>query len=120
MGLLILEEVCAGLLPVFKIIRLGIFPIFQVGVPVLLLIFGSIDLGKAVMSSDEKQIKEATGKLIKRAVAAVVFFLIPMLVTLVMNIIAKGGAEGANTTSWADCWKAAGNDKTSSGNGGEA
>ena len=70
------------LLPILRFIRQGIFPIIQIGIPILLIVMGSIDLGKAVMSSDDKEIKGATGKLIKRAIAAVAVFFVTTIVTL--------------------------------------
>ena len=47
---------CGGLLPIVKVIRKGLFPIIQLGIPILLILLGTIDLGKAVISSDEKEI----------------------------------------------------------------
>ena len=41
-----------------------ILVIFKIVIPVLLIIFGMIDLGKAVVASDEKDIKTATSSLI--------------------------------------------------------
>ena len=96
-------DACGYLEPIVKFIKNGIMPIIQLGIPILLIVFGSIDLGKAVMSSDEKEIKGATGKLIKRIIAGVVVFFIPFLVDLVMNLISTSGTVSGNT-SWADCW----------------
>ena len=104
-----IADVCGGLLPVVKFIRNGIMPIIQIGIPILLILFGSIDLGKAVMSQDDKEIKGATGKLIKRAISAAVVFFIPFIVTLVMNLISTAGDDVGHTSDWAECWKAAEN-----------
>lgn len=96
---------CGGIGPVINLIKNGIIPIFQIGIPILLIVFGSIDLGKAVMSSDDKEIKGATSKLIKRVIMAVVVFFVPFIVTLVMNIVAENSAgEAEGSTNWADCW----------------
>lgn len=96
---------CGGIGPIVKFIKSGIFPIIQIGIPIILIIMGSLDLGKAVLSNDEKEIKGATSKLIKRAIAAVAVFFVVMFVTVLMNLIATSSAEDANTTSWATCWK---------------
>ena len=64
------EDPCNGLLPVVQFIKNGVFPIIQIGIPIILIIMGSIDLGKAVMANDDKAIKTATSSLIKRAIAA--------------------------------------------------
>ena len=50
--------------------------VFKIVIPLLLIIFGMIDLGKAVIASDEKAIKAATNSIIRRLIAAVVIFFI--------------------------------------------
>lgn len=97
---------CGGLLPIVKVIRKGVFPIVQLGIPILLIVFGTIDLGKAVISSEEKEIKAAQGRLIKRFIYAALVFFVVTLVTVLMNIVGQGGQ--GNTTSWKACWDAAG------------
>lgn len=61
--------------------------VFKIVIPILLIIFGMLDLGKAVTQSDEKAITKATMSLVRRAIAAVVIFFIPTLVGVVMNLI---------------------------------
>ena len=97
---------CNGLLPVVQFIRKGVFPIIQIGIPILLIIMGSIDLGKAVLSSDDKEIKGATGKLIKRAIAAVAVFFVTTIVVLLFGLFASSGTDGdvTGTDDWRDCW----------------
>lgn len=69
--------------------------VFKIAIPILLIIFGIIDLGKAVIASKEDEIKKATGSLVRRAIAAVVIFLLPTIVTFVMGIVSdfKTSAE---------------------------
>ena len=96
------------LVPIFKFIKNGICPIIQIGIPILLILMGSIDLGKAVMSSDDKEIKGATSKLIKRAIAAVAVFFVATIVSLLMGLFSSSGADESGTVngtdSWKDCW----------------
>lgn len=96
-----------NLMPVIKFVKNGIFPIIQMGVPILLIVFGAIDLGKAVMSSDDKEIKGATSKLIKRCVAAIAVFFVVTIVTLLMGLFTSSDSDVEGTANWADCWKAA-------------
>lgn len=95
--------------PIARFLKYGIYPIIQIGVPILLIIMGTIDLGKAVLSSDDKEIKGATGKLIKRAIAAVAVFFVATIVSLLMGMFASSGSGVSTETdgqgSWADCWK---------------
>jgi len=96
---------CNGLLPIVKVIRKGLFPIIQLGIPILLILLGTIDLGKAVISSDEKEIKAAQSRLIKRFIYAALVFFVVTLVTVLMNIVATGSED--DTTSWKNCWDSA-------------
>ena len=49
--------VCEGLDPVIKIIKHGILKYVCILIPVGLILFGLGDLGKAVIASDEKEVK---------------------------------------------------------------
>lgn len=96
---------CRGLKPIATVIKKGVFPVVQIGIPILLLVFGVVDLGKAVISSDDKEVKQAQARLIKRCIYAVAVFFITTIVTLIMGLIAVGvDKEEANTNSWAKCW----------------
>lgn len=100
----------ANLLIIVKFIRQGVFPIIQIGIPIILILMGSIDLGKAVLSSDDKEIKGAVGKLVKRAIAAVAVFFVATIVTLVMDFFSStGNDEDLGTSKWKACWDAAKN-----------
>lgn len=101
---------CGDLLPVVQFVRRGIFPIIQIGIPIILIIMGTVDLGKAVMSSDDKEIKGATSKLIKRAIAAIAVFFISTIVSLLMGMFDNidDSTDNFNDTgNWSSCWNAA-------------
>ena len=68
--------------------------LIQIIVPILLIIWGMLDLGKAVIASKEDEIKKATGALVRRAIAAVVIFLLPTIISFIMTVIG-GFSEGA-------------------------
>lgn len=61
--------------------------VFKIVIPILLIIFGMIDLGKAVIASKDDEIKKATKSLLTRAVSAIVIFFIPTVVGLLMGIV---------------------------------
>ncbi len=96
---------CGGLKPIVRLVKRGLFPIVQLGIPILLIVFGTIDLGKAVIASDEKEVKSAQSRLIKRFIYAALVFFVVAMVNALMGIVATGQAEDANTGSWAVCWK---------------
>lgn len=89
-------DVCeGGLLQIVGIVKI-LLKVLQIGIPIVLLVFGTIDLGKAVMAGDEKEIKSATSLLLKRAVAAVAVYLLFIVISMVTGWV--GGKE------WIECW----------------
>ncbi len=97
-------DACGGLLPIVRVV-VQLIKIFMIVIPIALIIYGTIDLGKAVIASDEKEVKAAQSRLIKRFIYAALIFFVPMLVGVVMNVVSVGG-EG-DTASWENCWRAA-------------
>ena len=95
---------CRGLLPIVKVIKRGLYPLVQLGIPILLIVFGTIDLGKAVIASDEKEVKAAQSRLIKRFIYAAFVFFVFTLVQVLMNVLAVGADD---TGSWFECWQTA-------------
>ncbi len=95
------DAACYNLIPLIRVV-VQLIKIFMIVIPIALIVFGTIDLGKAVIASDEKEVKAAQGRLIKRFIYAALIFFVPLLVGVVMNIVAAGG-EG-DTTSWESCW----------------
>ena len=111
MDLLFIGEIaaCGKLEPVVRIIK-GLFDLLRFIIPIALLIFGALDLAKAVIASDEKEIKGATNKFIKRAIAAVAVFFAVTLVDVIMGLVGGSGSkdkEASHVTSedWFECWK---------------
>lgn len=79
------------------------------GIPLALIILGSIDLGKAVINSKEDEVKKAKKSFINRLIYAVAVFAVVWLVTVVMNFIANSGFSSpesgqVDTTGWKACW----------------
>lgn len=54
-------------------------------VPILLILLGILDFAKAVISSKEDEMRKAQGTFVKRVIAAVVIFFIPLLVDIIMG-----------------------------------
>ena len=67
--------------------------VFKVVIPILLIILGMIDLGKAVISSDEKAVSKAANSLLKRVIAGVVIFFIPTIVGAIFKMIGNFKTE---------------------------
>lgn len=65
----------------------------QIAIPVIIILLGTIDLGKAVISGDEKKVAEARGTFIKRLIYGVVVFFVIFLVQLVFSAVADANPE---------------------------
>lgn len=61
--------------------------IAKVVIPILLTVFGSIDMVKAVISSDSDLVKKQTTVLMKRAIAAVVIFVLPTIINFAFEML---------------------------------
>ena len=102
----ILDEIsCGGVVNVDsmipQLVTLGI-NLIRIVVPVLLIIFGMLDLGKAVMAQKEDEIKKGQQMFVKRLIAAVIVFLVTVIVPLVIKLVAP---KNENTNMWncVDC-----------------
>lgn len=75
--------------------------VIKFGVPVLLVIWGSWDLGKAVMAQKEDEIKNAQKLFIKKLIIAVCVFLVPTFISLAIGIVDSGANYDTES-----CWSA--------------
>ena len=90
---------CGGLLEIVVLIR-KVVEVLKIIIPIGLILFGLIDLGKAVIAGKEDEMKKAQGTLIKRVIYAVIVFLVVQIVIFATGLV---GQE-----SWQECWKNAG------------
>ena len=102
-----LDNTCDTLAPLIRLIKNGIIPLIQLGIPIILIILGMLDLGKAVVASKEDEIKSAQKLLIKRAIYAVAIFFVVLIVQLVFGLLSSTGDSEieSGSTSWYNCWK---------------
>jgi len=88
----------------------GIFPqvvsvvvtVIKIGIPILLIILGMIDLGKAVMAQKEDEIKKGQALFVKRLIGAILVFLVVFIVQIIVRFIASG--DNSNISSCINCF----------------
>ena len=78
-----------------------IVTLIKIGVPILLIIFGMLDLGKAVMAQKEDEIKKGWQTFIKRIIAAAIVFFVVVIVQLVINLV---GGDNKSVWNCASCF----------------
>lgn len=63
-----------------------IMKVIRIIVPILLIVFGITDFFRATFSDSEDNMKKDRDRFIKRIIAAIIVFIVPMFVHLVLNI----------------------------------
>ena len=77
-----------------------IYKAIQIGVPIILIIIGMFDMGKAITQQKEDEIKKAQSLLVKKAIAAGLVFLMFSLVQLVVSVVSPD-TTASGSESWA-------------------
>lgn len=101
-SIMFLTDACGGLLDIVILLRKVVNVLFIL-IPIGLIMFGLIDLGKAVIAGKEDEMKKAQGLLLKRFIYAIAVFLVYTLVTFALSFVAEFGGN-----AWSECWKTAG------------
>ena len=101
-GDLVIDQIIPGTVSIFV-------NILKIAVPIILIVLGMLDMAKAVMANEEKEMKEAQKRLIKRVIYAIVIFFVVALVQFVFGQLTKADADGNggnvnNATSCISCF----------------
>ena len=75
----------------------------QIFVPIVLVIYGMLDLAKAVMGQKEDEIKKGQQTFIKRIIAAAIVFFVITIVKMVLSFLA-GGTENGSIYQCVNCF----------------
>lgn len=73
-----------GVLKALKVLSVLIM-IAKIAVPIILIVVGSIDYGKAMMSDNQDAIEKTTQSLIKKVIVGLIIFLVPTIVNAVIS-----------------------------------
>ena len=74
----------------------GIKTLIQIIIPIGLIIWGMLDLGKAIFQQKDEDIKKAQTTFMKRLIAAVLLFLLIPIVLFILNILGVGETSCIN------------------------
>lgn len=112
------DTFCADTANIWQILGF-VVNVIKIVIPLMLIILGMLDLGKAVVASKDDAINKATTTLIKRFVAAAVMFFVPTIISAIFNMVLGINlkAEGSDSNICIQCvvnvnGKIAGTDKT--------
>lgn len=104
------SEECNDLAPLIRMIKFGLIPLFQIGVPIILIIMGMLDFSKAMIAGKEDEIKKHQSIFIKRCIYAITMFLVVTIVTVVFKLfdMSEANEEIKGTNDWITCYNAVG------------
>lgn len=88
-------DFCTELGPIISLLK-KLVTLLQFLIPIGLIIFGMLDLGKAVIAGKEDEMKKATGTLVKRVIYAIAVFLVVTIVSFAMGLV--------GSDDWKQCW----------------
>lgn len=75
----------------------AIYTVLKYGIPLALVGMGMLDLGKAVISQKEDDIKKNQGIFVKRLIAAAMVFFVLAIVELLIGLVDSGEKENIMT-----------------------
>ncbi len=67
--------------------------VIKIVIPIVLIILGMVDLGKAVVSSEDKAVSKSATKLLWRVISAVIIFFVPTIVSAIFALIGSFNEE---------------------------
>ncbi len=90
-----IEEFCSSTGAILQFVGY-IVTFIKIAMPLVIIIYGIMDLGKAVVASKEDEIKTGAKRLMWRAVAGVAIFFIPSIVLWLFGTISQYAAASEN------------------------
>ncbi len=79
-----------------------VITVIQIGVPILLIIFGMIDFAKGVIAQKDDEITKGRKTFISRLITAILVFFVIFIVKIAVRFVASN--ESANIISCVDCF----------------
>lgn len=95
---------CTDLAPIIRLIKFGVLPVLYVGIGIIIVIMVIIDIAKAVIASEEKEVKGYQKAAIRRVIYGVAIFFVVVIVNFVFNLLSTAGDDEVPEATWHDCW----------------
>lgn len=97
------ETACYGFDSIIRVIKDGLFPIIQIIIPIILLVLCTLDLGRAVIGSDDKENKKILKRIVRRVIYTILIFFFITLINLVFTMVGSI-SENETISKWSECW----------------
>lgn len=76
----------------------------KVFIPIVLIFFGMLDMGKAVIQQKEDEIKKSEMLFVKRIIAAILVFLVASIVQIIFGFLGNKSEGNQDITGCIDCF----------------
>lgn len=98
-----IDSNCYGFDAIVRVIKEGVFPIIQIVIPIILVVLCTLDLGRAVIGSDDKENKKILKRIVRRLVYAILIFFIVTVINLIFTMVGNI-TENEDLIRWSQCW----------------
>ncbi len=102
-----LLEFCAASAKIWKFVGL-IINILKIAIPIIIVLFATLDLGKAVIAGKDDEIKAAQKMLIKRLIYGVLIFFVVTIVQVIISLVTDAQNSSSDVYNTSNiCWQCA-------------
>ncbi len=91
-----MEDFCGETVQIWRLVGLFLL-VFKIVIPIILIVLGMIDFGKAVVGSKDDEIKKSAKALGMRVIAAVAIFFVPTLISFIIRVVDQSVDELSKT-----------------------
>ena len=81
-----MESFCADTAGIWRVVGFVIY-IIRIAIPIMIVLLGTLDLGKAVIAGEDKKIKEAQKTFIMRIIYGVAIFFVFPIVEVIFGLL---------------------------------
>ena len=78
--------------------------VFKIAIPLIIIVVGLIDLGKAAVSSKPEEIKKSVGSLLWRLVGGVAIFFVPVIIMTIFGWVSGYTSAKSTIPDWNVCY----------------
>ncbi len=95
------EKTCEGLLGPNLLDDISlVLTWIRIVVPIMVIILGSVDFSRAVLSDDQQELKKAGSRFVKRCIVAIAIFFIPSIIMYLLSFIDKINDVSCDIRLW--------------------
>lgn len=88
-------EFCYRTATVWQMVGKFLF-ILKILIPIVIIVLGTIDFGKSVISNDDKAIMNSSKKLLNKILIGIAIFFVPLIINIVFGMIGSFSEEMKN------------------------